>query len=195
MPTTATKIQPFGIANEHPRNQDIKLQCVPGCRLRGPVNAGAVTVDPRTGDEKIPRDQAIHLGNLPPIPGMEIHVNPDKLSYRVIDPLHDNEDLCARIKKGINAMGKFQTGGKIEGVPPQTGKLDVHRMKTLCRELLYLVDSGEVKIVKGAKPELEDIKGMLGKFLLNPGCTIPNGQPKFEEDYDEWCSSLSRSGG
>lgn len=190
-----SNLKPFGIQIDTPRNCDVLLQCVPGCRLRGAVSASKPVIDQRTGDEMIPQDQSRHLGQLPKIPGMEIHVNPDKCTYTIIDPLHDNEELCNRIQKYMNVSSVFRTDGKLSGIPPKIGTLDVHRMKSLCRELLWLIEADEAKVVKGIKPSMEEVEGMAGNFLLNPGSQIPNGQPLFENQFDEWVANLSKTGG
>jgi len=196
-PATETKtiVAPWGIEADHPRNADLMLQCIPGCRLRGAVSAMKTTINKKTGEATVPRDQAIHLGQFPPVPGMQLHVNPAKLTYQVIDPLHDDEALCERLRLAIERSSPYRAGRKLEGVPPQKGTLDVHRMKTLCREMLNLLKANEAKMVRGTEPKLEDIEKLPGKFLLNPGSRIHNAQPRYEEDYEEWENNLTRHGG
>ncbi len=194
MPDTATKVRPFGVVIDQQRNQDVMLQCIPGQRLRTALDP-ARTVMNSNGEETIPEDQARHLGKIGRVEGMQLHVNPDKLTYKVIDPLHDDEEKCSRLKKHLDSVAAFRTADKLDGVPPLSGKLDVHRMKSLCRELIWLVDAKDAKCIKGTMPEMVDVEEMPGNFLLNPGSNIPNGQPKYEKDYDEWCANLSRSGG
>ncbi len=128
-----TTVQPFGIEADSPRNSDLLLSAIPNCRLRSRIKAGR-TVKDAAGDEKIPVDQSRHLGLLPEIPGMQIFLNPGKLTYRVVDPLEDDEDLCEKICKAINANSPSQFANKLRGVPEQNGTLDVHRMKTAVRE-------------------------------------------------------------
>ncbi len=195
--STATKerviVQPFGVEADHPRNADLLLQGIEGrLRLRGALSASK----PAYGkDAGIPSGQHSRLGNLPPIPGMQIHVNPATLAYRVIDPLHDDEDLCERIERGLKETERSVPGGKIRGCPPTKGKTSVHRMKTLCRELLHLLDIGHAKLVKGPRPTPEDVERLPGRFLLNPGATDKTTQPYFEDEFEEWEAKLSRLGG
>ncbi len=194
-PKTKTTVAPFGIEADHPRNGDLLLQSVPGCRLRSAISASKHVIDAKTGEPKVPQDQARHLGQLPPIPGMQIHVSPAKLTYMVIDPLHDDEELCERIRKTLDQISPFRMGRTLKGVPPLKGVLDKHRMKTLCRELVWLVDASEAKAVKGTMPELDEVDKLEGEYLLNPGSQVTNMQPRFECDWDKWLAELTRSGG
>ena len=192
---TKTVVKPFGIAASHPRNQDLMMQCIPGCRLRTEIIASRTVKDKRTGDEVIPQDQAIHLGQLPKIPGMQLHVNPEKLTYRIVDPLHDDEETCERIRRHMNKRGAIRVDNKLNGVPPHGGELDKHRMKSLCREMVQLLDAGHAKIAKGMKPSTEEVDGLPGRYLLNPGSRVPHTQPVYEDQYESWVDRLDRSGG
>ena len=131
----------------------------------------------------------------PPVPGMQLHVNPARLSYVISDPLDEDEDMCERIRKYLNTSSPFRTDARIRGVPTTKGSLDVHRMKTICRELFNLIKLGHVKVVKGLTPRMEDIEALPGNFLLNPGSRVVNTQPMFEKDWDKWVEQLTRSGG
>ncbi len=192
--TTATKertiVQPFGVEADHPRNADILLGGIQGhVRLRGGLDASK----PGYGkDAGVPSSQYSRLGNLPKIPGMQIHVNPTTLVYKVTDPLHDDEELCRLIERRLKEQERPVPNGKIVGCPPQKGKMNVHRMKTLCRELLFLLDEGHVKLVKGPMPTIEDIGNLPGRFLQNAAGIVKNSQPVFEDEMDEWEANLSR---
>ena len=187
-------VQPFGVQADHPHNSDILLQSIPGCKLRTRIVSNKPITDRKTGQPMVPTDQASFLSMLPTIPGMEIHVNPAKLSYVISDPLHDDDDLCERIAGAINHQRGVKID-KVRGVEPQHGTLDQHRMKTLCRELLRWRDQQAVKLVKGSWPTDEDVEALPGHFLLNPGSFTFTGQPRFEKDWDRWVEKLSSGGG
>lgn len=189
-------VAPFAIEADHPRMATLLLQSVPNCRLRSRISASKGTIVNTADPDNmpvIPLDQARALGQLPVIPGMQFHCNPGKLSYMVYDPLSDDEDMCERIRKVI--QGPSRTGEKMKGMKTEKGTLDVDRMKTLVRELVRLVDAGDAKVIKGMLPVAEDIDGLPGDFLLNPGSMVPNSQPRLEKDWDEWVKNLSRYGG
>ena len=189
-----TTVAPFGVEADTPRNSDILLQSIPGCRLRGTISATKSVTDFATGELRVPIDQVRCLGLLPTLPGQQIHANPAKLTYQIVDPMFEDEALCERLRKAMQSAG-FNVADKLTGVPLQRGTLDVHRMKTLCRELLWLVEAGEAKLVKGVLPKMEDVEVLPGNYLLNPGSQIPNQQPRFERDWDKWLENLTRSGG
>lgn len=194
-----TIVAPFTVEADHPRNADLMLQNIPGCRLRGAVKASRTVKTMRRGKEVelIPKDQSRHLGVLPEIPGMQISVNPAKCSYRVIDPLHDDEELCEQITLGLVEDERLHDpeSQKIHGVKPQRGTIDPHRMKTLCRELFDLSEENHVKIIKGVIPTMDRIDKLPGKYLLNPGARVRNGQPRYEEDMPAWVANLDSRGG
>lgn len=188
-------VQPFGIEADHPRNCNLLIQAIPGCRLRSAISGAKPAKNARTGEKRIPVDQARHLGQFPPIPGMQLHVNPRDCTYTVLDPLAEDEELCEKIRRTIDRTMPFKVGNKLKGVKTQKGKLDPHRMKTLCRECIWLLEAGEAKLVKGPLPDISDVEELPGNFLLNPGSVVGNTQPIFEKDWDEWFEKLVRSAG
>ena len=141
----------------------------------------------------VPIDQAAGLGSLPLIPGMTLHVNTKNGTYLIEDPLHGDDVLCERIQRHFRTI--IGNDNKVRGVPPQTGKLDEHRIKTLVRECRYLVDSKEARIVDGILPELDEVELLPGRVLLNPGLRTASTQPRFEDEWDAWFSRLQQVGG
>lgn len=187
-------VVPFAVEVDHPRNDDVLLQSIINCRLRSAIDGSRPAIDAKTGDLHVPNDQARALASFPRTPGMQLHVNPAALTYEIIDPLEGNEEMCDRIVKFLKRSGAPSLE-RIKGVPKQNGKLDINRMKTLCREIIWLSDERAVKAVKGKIPRIEDVEELPGEFLLNPGSRVPNTQPQFEADWDNWVQQLSRSGG
>lgn len=186
-------VAPFGIEADGPRMEDLALQCIHGLKLRSAVAATKPATDFRTGHPKISQDQAAYLGNFPPIPGMQLHVSPAKLTYTAIDPLHEDKDLCERIQEAMKEAGTL-TSSKLRGVPSQTGTLDKHRMKSLIREMLNLVKANEARVCKGTLPTEEQLAQLPGRFLKDPGARIPNSQPIFEDEWDNWIEKRRYSG-
>lgn len=186
-------VLPFGIEADHPRMSDLLLQSVPGVRLRSSIDGAKGIKDPRTGDVRIPIDQSTYMASCPRVPGMQIHVNPKDLQYAVIDPLYADKDLLERIKRWLKE--KRGASSNIAGVPPTQGTVDLHRMKTLCRELVTLVNNGEAKKVKGSLPDLSEVASMPGYFLLNPGLRTNTTQPIYEHQFEDWVHNLSHTGG
>ena len=180
---------------DHPRNCDVLLQSLPGQKLRSRISGMRTVKDPKTGQDMIPADQSATLGRLGDIPGMKITVDSDGCEWMIEDPLAADKDLAEQVSTRIQQVMAY--GGKLQGVPTQKGTLkeDIHRFKTLCRELVQLVDSGEAKFARGStKYDIEDIDGLRGKYLLNPGSRVENGQPRFEADYPEWLENFHRRG-
>ncbi len=195
-PKTKTVVTPFVVEADVPNNGDLLLQSILGCRLRSAIDPSRTVTDTATGREMIPKDPSRHLGMLPSVPGMRLHVNPAKLTYTITDPLHDDEGMCEAIRLALNADERPVRSQKITGVPPQDGTLDEHRMKTLCRELIWLLDSNHAKIVGGgSQPRKADVDRLPGHYLLNPGSLVHNLQPRFEKDWPAYIERLSVSGG
>lgn len=188
-------IAPFAIEADHPRNDDLLVQAIPGCRLRSAIDGSKAALDRKTGESLVPLAQAQHLSSFPKTPGMQLHVDPANLSYSIVDPLATDDTMCEKVQRWMRQNHATRGDGKIKGVPTQNGKLDVHRMKTLCREMFNLVQEGAAKKCKGPMPSMADIDELPGHFLLNPGSRVPNLQPNFEKDYDAWLEKLTASGG
>lgn len=192
--TVVSSIPPFGIEADHPRNSDLYIQSIPNCRLRSAI-AGNKGMRDSKGVTRTPLDQARHLASFPPSPGMQLHVNPTDCTYIIIDPLYNNEEMCEQITRWLRENTPVRPDQKVRGVKPLEGELDRHRMKTLCREMIYLVQAGEAKKCKGAMPTLQEVDELVGHYLLNPGSRVQNTQPVYEKDWDDWVANLSRTGG
>lgn len=190
-----TVVPPFGVEINHPQNNDVLLSSIINCRLRSQISNPQPIKDAKTGEPCLPIDQTIRFGRFPTVPGMQVHVNPEKLEYVILDPLHGDEKLCETIRKRLNESSVYRVTDKLGGVPPQKGELDKHRMKTLCRELLRLRDLGWANVVKGPTPSLEDVNDLPGNYLLNPGARMQNMQPPYECDWENWVAQLARTGG
>ena len=190
-----TTVFPFAIEFDSCSNSDYKLNSLPEYKFRSALKTHRTVMDNETGEEAVPVDMIQGLSMLPTIPGMQLHVNPTDRTFEIIDPLCDRQDLTDRIAKVINSQGAIRADKGVRGVPTVKGNLDVHRMKTLCREMVMLLDAGEAELVKGVKPSLQAISKLPGKFLLNPGSQIQNNLPRYEEDYDVWLENLKKHGG
>lgn len=187
-------IAPFGIEIDHPRNDDVMLQSIPGTRLRSAIDGTKGSVNAR-GEYVIPLDQSMGMASMPKTPGQQIHVNPKARVYAIVDPLNGDESGLDRLNKFLKNKGIISRDSSVRGVPKVEGTLDPHRMKTLLREIFWLVRSKEAKVVQGRLPDLEDIEELPGNFLLNPGSRVQNTQPQFEKDWDDYLNRLQASGG
>ena len=183
----------FTVEADHPRNCDLLVQSIPGCRLRGSIDGARHTIDSKSGDTRVPIDQARALASFPRTPGMHITIDPRRSTYRISDPLFKNEALLNRIHQHFKEAGRGAV--QVRGVAPTEGVLDRDRMKTLCREVSTLIKLGHMKVVSGSAPNEDDIEDLPGQFLLNPGSRVQNTQPRYEQDYEDWVSKLSHGGG
>ena len=187
-------VTPFAIEADHPRMSDLLIQSIPErYRLRSTID-GSKPGKNSKGEEATPIDQVTVLGSFPKTPGMQLYVNPEECTYKIVDPLNEDEKLCEKIRKWLKQNSGFNMGDKLEGNETIEGKLDTHRMKTLCREMFNLVESGEAKKITASFPNMEEIDELPGYFLLNPGSNISNSQPVYEKDFASWEEKLSRSG-
>jgi hypothetical protein len=190
-----TSIVPaFMIEIDTSNNSDVLLRSIPNCRLRSAISASKTVLDVQTGDQVIPKDRSNMFGALPKVPGMRIQVNPDKLTYKIVDPLFEDENLCEKIRRNLNNTALTNIS-KLGGNPPQNGTIeDVHLMKTLCRELFNLLDSKQAKMVKGPEPTKSQIDKLPGRYLYDPNCQLATTQPTFEDEVPEWRNMLARRG-
>ena len=176
---TEVIVPPFGIEISTPRNGDMRIQSIPGCIMRGAIK-GRVTCK--------------MMPMMPEVPGMQLHVNPAKCKYTIIDPLHKNVALCEQIRTVMEQSELLSTPGKVlRGVPPQEGELDVDRIKTLCREILQILDSDHAIMIEGPRPDMEEIEELPGDFLLNPGGGGDSGQPRYEKDLAAYQRQMGRA--
>lgn len=194
-PKTGVFPPSFGVEIGTQRNNDCKLQCIPGERIRGAIDPRNGVIDPETGDETTPQDQSIGLAGFPKTPGQQVHVNPSKGTYSIVDPLCEDEDLCARVKRFMDQGQGYRTAGKLAGVPVRRGTLDRHAMKSLCRELVQLVESKDATFCRGPDVSITDVENMPGMFLLQPGLRTDTLMPRYEDGWDDYLDNLRKSGG
>jgi hypothetical protein len=180
-------LSPFIVEFCNPRQSDIMLQCIPG-RLRMRSATGQIITNVNGTIKTV---TGIDGYTVPSVPGMQLHVDPTKCTYRVKDPLNDKPELITEIEKYIEHQSAYD-GVKVQGVPSLEGELDVHRMKSLCREIVWLLENGDARMVKGIQPALKEVQKMPGNFLLNPGLneTERSTLPYFEKDMDAWYNRM-----
>jgi len=179
-------VAPFAIEADNRQgniNQNHSIASIPGCYLRGRIKQ-------RIG---MGADYARAMGSCPEVPGIQLHINPHKCEWRLIDPLYDDRKLLGELKMHMRST-RGVTIHELQGVESTDGKLDVHRIKTLCREVLAMVLRDVATVVKGPTPSLENIDALPGYYLLNPGLRTNWGQPIYEKDYDAWLAALQRGG-
>jgi hypothetical protein len=193
--TKSLTIASWGIEADHPRNCDLMIQCIPNGRLRGAIQPMREAIDVRTGESATPIDQARDSVGLPRIPGQQLHIHPAEGRVEIIDPLCEDPQMCERITKWLRNRTGFTSTTPIKGVAKREEKLDIHRMKTLCREVLHIVTCGEARKIRGPLPDQQDIDDMPGYYLLNPGIRTGTTQPVYEKDWAAWVEALSHSGG
>lgn len=188
-------VVPFGIEAQLERNGFVILQALDRVVLRSEFDPMR-GVKKRNGDYVIPVDQVKNLGAIPKHPGEWLFVNPAKLEFEIHDPLHDEE--FAAVADKLMKYIKSQPGNNYAKLPLRQdirGKVaDIHQMKTLCREMLTLVQRGEAKVVKGPCPIITDIDEMPGYYLLNPGMQVQTTQPRYEHQLPDYINHLISTG-
>ena len=192
--TASIAVPPWGIEIALDNSGDKMISSIPGLRMRGRIDPSRGRKKPN-GETFMPTDQTMELSTLPVIPGQRLIVDPAKLTYAVIDPLEDDETLCDRIHKWLNNRNAFRTDARIRGVPRKTGTLDEDRMKTLCREMVHMVNIGHAIVVKGSLPDDAAVAALPGRFMHDPGRRVQNTQPEYEDDYLEWVARMRSAKG
>lgn len=183
-------VLPFTLEADHPRMCDLRIQNIPNLELRSAIDGSKGSVD-KDGNFSIPADQAIGMAGCPKIPGMRIEVDPKELTYRAYDPLSEQPELLIKITNYLRKKRGIGVGKKLSFVPEQKGKLDKHQMKTLCRELVFMMNAKEMTLVSGVEPEMEDIEELPGRFIQNPGAVrYKNAQPRYEDQMEDHIERL-----
>jgi len=192
---TSPGVGSFGISASHPRNSDLLLRSVIDCRLRSAIRPTKEILvrEPGEIDQTLRPAPAKMIDGLPAvIPGMELHVNPVKGQWKVIDPLHDDERLCEKIQRAMEQSTGTRTRERLRGIPPRSGSINPDQMKTLVREMVWLLEAGEATLAAGSQPSLEDVDAMPGDYLNMP---VERGGrwhiPRYEKQMDEWVQTLN----
>lgn len=190
----AVSVLPFGIEATNPRNGDLFVKGI-SQRLRSRISPTKDIFDREDGEQVIRPVDAKLIDGLPRnLRGMQLHVNPAECTWKVIDPLHGKEEVLDKIKQAMVRNAGYSINGKLKGVPPKEGTLDIDQMKTLVREMVQLIEAGDAEVIKGVKPEMEDVEELPGDFLLNPINLGNWNQPRYEKDVEEWKRKLNTLG-
>jgi hypothetical protein len=189
-------VSPFTVEADHPTNANLMIQGIGNVSLRSALKHTKTVIHASTRNpvQRMESAPAGLIGGLPMnIRGMTLRVDPAKLTWEVEDPLHDDEETCEKIRLAIRRSDSiaYTSGEKITGVPKREGKLNVHQMKTLVREVCWLLDAEHVKVVKGAEPDMEDVDSLPGRYLTNPFNPIQVRQPQFEDEMEAWIERLN----
>jgi hypothetical protein len=59
-------------------------------------------------------------------------------------------------------------------------------MKTLCREVLWMIANNAGKFVKGPGYTQEQCDALPGRYMQNPGAQTRWHQPVFEDQMEAW---------
>ena len=187
-------VAPFTIEADHPRNSDLLIQGLENCRLRSAIKPTKEVFVREGGVQELQPAAADMVKGIPGnIPGMQLHINPEKLEWIMSDPLDGNERMLEQIKKAIDTHSGYSVAKELKAVPLRRGSLDKHQMKTLCRELLNIVNEKQARIVKGPKPTMEDVENLPGDFLLMSSTRNKWRQPRFEKDHERWADELDKT--
>ena len=196
----SVSVMPFVISAKHPRNCDVAIQSL-GLVLRGAVSATVEIFDKQWSEEDFEEGKSTRpagakiVDGVGELPGMQLQVDPAGCRWKAVDPLYKDEKRLTRIKKAMKRAVGISVSDNLGGVPPKEGRVDVHTMKTLCRELLCFLESGEIRMVKGTAPTLENIDELPGRYLLNASNMMNWHQPRFEKDYEPWVDKMSQISG
>jgi len=182
----------FVIMADHPRNSDLLIQSVPGrLRLRSTISGTKPATNMKTGAISVPQDQAAAMATLQHIPGMCIAVDGSTNEIRIFDGM--KPDDVRRVGVWLKNRGLVSKESEVRPVPTRSEKLDDDRFKTLMRELHNLNEMHHIKVVEGEMPDMRQIEKMDGEFLLNPGSTVANTQPRYEKDFSAWVQKLNQT--
>ena len=184
----------FGIEADHPRNSDLLIQGVENCRLRSSIKPTKQIMDEEDGE---PVERPVNAWMVDGFPnrlsGMQLHVDPEKLTWKIVDPLEGNERVLAQIKKAVDRNTGYSTIDKLKGMPERSGTLGKDEMKTLVREMVGIINSGEAKVI-GMKPDMDDVDNLPGRYLLNISNREQWKQPRYEDELSDWERNLNRMG-
>lgn len=186
-------VSPFTIEADDSSNSDLYIQVLGGLRMRSTIKQVKEIFDKEDGEQVTRSTSANMIDGLPrDIPGQRLRVNPAECTWECSDPLRNDQETLDKIQRAINAQTSRRTNSRLRGIPTSSGKLGVDEMKTLIRELLCFVDSGSARVVKGIKPEPEDVNEMPGRYLLNWSNQGQFNQPRYEDELEAWKRQLNR---
>lgn len=188
----AVSVGSFGIEADNPQNCDLTIQSLSRQRLRGSIKAAVdVFMKDEEGEQTITSGAAGNVAGLPGyIPGMRLFVNPADLTYKIEDPLYGQEETLEKIRLAVKRRNNIGIADKLKGVKTKEGTLHKDHLKTLVREMVRFIESGDAKVCKGIKPRMDDVDELPGDYLTNPASNEWN-QPRYEKDMPEWVESLN----
>lgn len=180
--TTVQTVPAFAVQATHPRNCDLHLMCLNGVigrRMRSTTNPLVTNIQgqPRPFNRQDP---------VPVIPGQILRVFPSELRVVMEDPFFGDDVMRDALARWLRKNQGGTSTIPPSGIPPVEGRMDANRMKSLCREILHLLADKSMTQVEGPAFDLEDVDGLPGDYLLNPGSIIPTGQPALEKHWDQY---------
>ena len=190
----SVSVMPFAVEARTPRNQDVMIQGIGNVKLRGAVSASVEMFDKQMAEDGEdlgvqPAGAKIHPG-IGELPGEILYVNAAEGTWKTRDPLFGKQEKLDRIKTVLDREREVRTADRLRGIKPREGELGRAEMKSLCRELISLLDAREVKLVKGVRPTTEDVDALPGRYLLNQTNLSGFRQPRYEDEYEDWVDKM-----
>jgi len=139
------------------------------------------------------RDIGTAMSSMPAIPGQRLRVVPKEMKAYLEDPLADNADLLEVINAVAQNARSIWKGAPFKPVPTVELALSNDLLVTLILELHRKLESGNVEVVKGRLPTIEDVQKLPGRELFDPW---NNGRkPTYVEDVPGWHERLEAQAG
>lgn len=127
-------------------------------------------------------------------PGMRLQVNLETGRVREYDPLENDPETLERI---CRVLGRARGGVEVKyrPQPSKSYELDEHTLKTLVKELRYMVtcDEPKAKLVEGKLPSEAEIAAMPGRILFDPGNSDPH-KFRFQDEFEKWLGKRRTAG-
>lgn len=135
------------------------------------------------------------LTQMPDVPGQLLSVNPsrDGVNLRITDPLDDDPQRLDRLNAVMNQAASTRPAGGAKYVPVEASEhqLSPDNMKLLMLELHRRQEAGELLVIDGEMPSLEEIHGLAGRELYDPNNTSAI-KPRYKEDAQAWQEKLAQ---
>ena len=139
------------------------------------------------------RDIGSAMSSMPAIPGQQLRVVPKEMRAYLEDPLQDLPDLLDTINAVAKNARSIWKGVPFKPVPTVELKLTSDLLVTLILELHRKLETGNIEVIKGRLPTIEQVDKLPGREMFDPW---NNGRkPTYVDQVAGWHERLEAQAG
>lgn len=172
-------------------NRNFTITCPPfqGVDIRGRYDTSRMAKRPMGM-----RDLGSEATRIPsPIPGAMLRIDVRRSTATLFDPLAETTEGKEILRRYNELAKRVPALRQMSPFESLTYKLDPDQLKTLLCDLLRKLESGDITVIDGRMPELDELDNIPGHELYDPG-NNSHDKPRYKKDLPSFIDKMRAAG-